>query len=359
VVEALGSLPFYVPVTLDPWESYGLIGLQLVRHLARLGVEVDLYGPSPQMARAHADTPAGGIVLGPVDTFAYHGQRLRQGPHVAITMFESTRLPADAQGSEDDWVTPLNACDAVIVPSRFCAEVFVGSGVHAPIHVVPLGIGDIYRYQERPEKPQGMPCKGLTFLTFIDRGERKGGHMALQAFLRAFGDDPRYKLILKSRKPRTGLNFTNPNIETIQADLSEAELYQLYLRADVLINAHCGEGFGLLPREFAASGGLALTTAWSGTADELERWGVALPYTLVKAGWRDTPKYAGKELGEWAQVDTGELAQVLREVASDWESYAKTLAAKAQAARQLYSWHEFASGVLNVWKEAAYAESRI
>jgi len=339
-------IPFYVPVLLDPWESYGLIGLQLVRHLERMGVEVDLYGPAPDLPRAHAHTAPGGIVLGPVDTFAYHGERLRQGPHVAITMFESTRLPADALGSEDDWVTPLNACDAVIVPSRFCAEVFADSGVRSPIHVVPLGIGDIYRYQERAH--QGAR---LTFLAFIDRGERKGGHMALQAFLRAFGDDPNYRLILKSRRPRTGLNFTNPNIETIQADLSEAELYALYSRSDVLINAHCGEGFGLIPREYAATGGLALTTGWSGTADDLEAWGVALPYRLVKAGWRDTPKYAGKELGEWAQVDVNELAATLRAIAEDWESQRLTLPAKAAAVRELYSWPEFAKGVLEIWKD--------
>jgi len=344
------SIPFYVPVLLDPWESYGLIGLQLVRHLTRMGVAVDVYGPAPDLPRAHADTPAGGIVLGPVDTFAYHGERLTQGPHVGITMFESTRLPADALGTEDDWVTPLNACDAVIVPSRFCAEVFAESGVRSPIHVVPLGIGDIYTYAERDTA--GRP---LTFLAFIDRGERKGGHMALQAFLRAFGDDPNYRLILKSRKPRTGLQFTNANIETIQADLSEAELYALYCRSDVLINAHCGEGFGLIPREYAATGGLALTTGWSGTADELEQWGVALPYRLVKAGWRDTPKYAGKELGEWAQVDVDELAATLREIAGDWESHRATLRAKAQAARQLYSWPEFAKGVLQVWKEVQRA----
>jgi glycosyltransferase involved in cell wall biosynthesis len=325
-------------VKLEPWESYGLVGIQLLHWLDRLGVEVDWHGPNDLGGPA---TPAGGILLGTVDG-CERKLSLFDGPRVAITMFESTRLPAD-------WLPPLNNMDAVIVPSRFCAAVFAESGVRTPIHVIPLGVGDQYRFKERSKK-EGTAAAPLTFLAFLDRGERKGGQTALQAFVRAFGDDMRYRLILKSRRSQMGLSFTNPNIETIQADLSEGELVKLYQRADVLINPHCGEGFGMIPREFAATGGLALTTAFSGTADELPLWGMGIPYKLVPSTWRDVPKHAGQNLGEWARVNVDEVAQTLREIARDWPKLQPRLRSKATACRRLYDWCDFAEDVLGVWK---------
>jgi glycosyltransferase involved in cell wall biosynthesis len=329
------GIAVYSPVPYEPWESYGLIALQLVKHLRALGVEVSAHGPGMEPP----SEGCGGIVLGPPDSFASQDRRLSQGSHIAITMFESSRIPPS-------WLAPLNECAAVIVPSWFACDAFRDSGVTAPISVIPLGVDERYRYRQRAEKPAP-----LTFLSFLDRGERKGGIVALQAFLRAFGDDMNYRLILKSRTPaHIGFTFTNPNIEVIQRDMDEAELLDLYYRADVLISAHKGEGFGMLPREAAATGCLALATAWSGTADGLRLWGYPLPYTLTRATWAENKQWAGQELGEWAQLDPAEVATVLRHVAEEWQFYRRTLQRTAAAARALYSWSEFASGVLAVWE---------
>jgi hypothetical protein len=281
----MNAITVYTSQHWDMADSYGLIACQLARHLTALGVRVNamslgktVMDSQPDDVRAVTSRPIlptfGGIAMGYPTNYHHHAP-LHYGPRMALTMFESSKLP-------QDWIAPLNDMHAVIVPSEFCRTVFMDSGVTAPVHVVPLGVGDIYRYQERST---GRP---LTFLAFFDRGERKGGMMAQQAFTRAFGDDMRYKLILKARaaKPGRALVLTNPNIEVIHQDMSEQELYELYCRCDVLINPHKGEGFGLLPREFAATGGFALTTGWSGTADAIEQWGYALPYTLETAHCR-------------------------------------------------------------------------
>jgi glycosyltransferase involved in cell wall biosynthesis len=335
------SMAVYSPVPYTPWESYGLIALQLVKHLRGLGVDVSAHGPGMEPPQCGT----GGIVLGPPYSFAAQDARLFDGPRIAISMFESSRIPPS-------WLAPLNDCAAVIVPSWFSADAFTASGVTSPLHVIPLGVGEQYRYRVRPQT--FTAARPLTFLAFLDRGERKGGQTALQAFLRAFGDDMNYKLILKGRAAdqtgQRGLIFTNPNFEVIQRDMDEQELLDLYYRADVLISAHKGEGFGLLPREFAATGGLALATAWSGTADGLRQWGCPLPYTLTKATWSQNKDWASQDLGEWAEVDPAEVAKVLRHVADHWWTYSEQLARKAQAARALYSWSEFASGVLAVWE---------
>lgn len=341
----------YAPGNYDMADSYGLIACQLARHLSALGVHVNAVGmgktvmdSQPDDIRAVTSRPIvpslGGIVLGYPTGYHLHSSLLHAGPRIAVTMFESTKLPAD-------WIAPLNDMHAVVVPSKFCGTVFRDSGVTVPIHVVPLGVGDSYVYKPRTK---GRP---LTFLAFLDRGERKGGIVALQAFLHAFGEDMRYKLILKGRTPKVSFELTNPNIEVILQDMSEAELCDLYYRCDVLINPHKGEGFGLIPREFAASGGLAMTTGWSGTADGIDQWGYPLPYTLETAHWRGNKTLAGQDLGQWACVDPSRVATHLQTVAYGWSWYLRWLEEKAAAARRMYSWREFAASVLDIYEGVA------
>jgi len=342
------------PGSLDAYDSYGHVALELGRHLARLGARVNLFAMGARETEsqdaemrqivAQPVRPAlGGIFLGyPTNYHAHANPLVHHGPRVALTMFESTMLPAD-------WIAPLNAMDAVIVPSTFCAGVFRDSGVSAPVHVVPLGVGEAYQYQKRSGKGP------LTFLAFLDRGERKGGSVALQAFLRAFGEDMRYKLVIKARGNHRPFTFTNPNIEVILEDYTEAELAALYHRCDVLIAPHKGEGFGLIPREFSATGGLALTTGWSGTADHLREWGYALPYTLETAHWRGNRILEGQDLGVWAKLDAQLVAHHLKMVAATWEWTRILLPAKAQAARDLYRWETFAQRVLHIWEGIAHA----
>jgi glycosyltransferase involved in cell wall biosynthesis len=342
------AITVYAPGHWDMFDSYGLIACQLARHLTALDVHVNavgvgntVMGNQPPDVRAVTERPIkpslGGVVMGYPTSYGRHSALLHAGPRIAITMFESSRCPAS-------WIEPLNDMDAIITPSWFCANVFRDCGVTVPIHVVPLGVGDVYRYAERPrERP-------LTFLAFMDRGARKGGIVALQAFLMAFGESMDYRLILKSRKAKIPLEFTNPNITAIHQDMSEAELYQLYLSADVLINPHRGEGFGLLPREFACTGGIAMTTKWSGTADGIGVWGYPLPYELVKADWKGNKYLEGQDLGSWAQVSPERVATHLRIVAGNREYYQEQAKSAAYHTAKLYSWRQFAEQVLSIWE---------
>lgn len=345
------SINVCAPGHWDWYDSYGLIACRLARHLTRLGAHVNAWGLGfTAMANQPADVAAvtggprrpalGGIFLGYPTSYARHGALAAFGPKVALTMFESSRLP-------QEWIAPLNGCDAVIVPSRFCGDVFRESGVTAPLHVIPLGVSEVYRPAVR--RKDGP----FTFLAFLDRGRRKGGIHAMQAFVRAFGDDPAYRLLLKMRAPKVKVEILNPNIEIVQRDLSEHELAALYARADVLVNPNMGEGFGLIPREFAASGGVALTTGWGGTADDLPAWGWPLPYTLVPAMWEGNKTLAGQDLGVWAEPDVDGVAAMMREVAANRDEYAWEALGKAQAAHSLYDWDAFARRVLTVWEEVA------
>lgn len=346
------TITVYAPGHYDYADSYGLIACQLVRHLSRLGVRVNAVGlgrtvmeSQPPDVRAVTEQPIqpsfGGVVLGYPTGYAYQSQLLFLGPRVALAMFESSRIPSA-------WVEPLNDCDAVIVPSTFCRDVFQACGVTAPVHVVPLGVSEAYK--PAPRDTDGRP---LTFLAFMDRGARKGGVVALQAFLRAFGDSMDYRLILKTRTPKVPLQLTNANVEVVQRDMTEQELCELYQRADVLVNPHKGEGYGMIPREAAACGCITLTTAWSGTVDDLDQWGWPLPYTLERADWKGARIFDGLDLGEWAAPDVDGVANVLRDVAANVGRYRAQAQANAENVRRLYSWPAFAAQVLDIWEGVA------
>lgn len=340
------------PSALDPYDSFGIMAIELARYLTRLGIYVNLFALGPREFATHDEEVAaivrqpvraapGAIFLGYPTTYVQHGSPLTKiGPRVAVTMFESTRLPAG-------WTAVLNACHAVITPCRFCRDIFMAAGMTTPITVAPLGLNPLYTVAERD------PGRPLTFLAFIDRGMRKGGIQAMEAFIAAFGDDTNYRLILKGRTSKVTAEILNANIELIQRDMTSEELYQLYLRADVLINPHKGEGFGLLPREAAATGCLALTTGWSGTADDLMQWGMGIPYHLVKADWSNHGRLADMDLGLWAEPNHDALVSLLKNIAHQRDWYQARARVYAYNVRRLYSWERFAEQVLKVWEGAA------
>lgn len=349
------ALNLCLPGHIDPYDSYGLIGCQLARYLTRAGIHVNVFAMGKHEMESHDDeltaivsrpiVPVlGSVMLGYPTGYAKHENPLAHiGPRVAVTMFESSKIPPA-------WIDPLTACDAVVVPSRFCAASFAACGVTKPIHVVPLGVSWVYEFAYRPTN------RPLTFLAFLDRGARKGGLVALQAFLRAFGDNMDYRLILKMRKPKVEVQLTNANIDVVQQDMSEEELYQLYLSADVLINPNKGEGFGLLPREFACTGGLALATDWGGTADDIDLWGMPLPYQLEPADWKGNKALQGQDLGEWAVVEPDRVADKLLTIASNRDYYRELGQVYAERARKLYSWRTFAERVLEIYQEVAVGD---
>lgn len=281
----------------------------------------------------------GGIALGYPSTYSKYGLPLLAGkPKIALTMFESSKIPPD-------WVPILNTFDAITTPSTFCQKVFLECGIRVPIYKIPLGVSEIYKPRKPKEKPE------VVFLAFLDRGKRKGGLAALQSFIRAFGDDPKYKLILKGRASSHPAGILNKNIEVIQEDYNEQQLYELYCSCDVLINPHYGEGFGLIPREFAATGGISLTTAWSGTEDDLRTWGWGIPYELVPADWRGVRRLEKLDLGYWAKPNLEGLVELLREVATFIDSYKLEAMRRAISVYKMFSWERFGREVLAVWRQ--------
>lgn len=331
----------------DPYDSYGIVACQLARHLTRMGVTVNALQLDGQIQHAQQDAEVraaighpirpslGGLLLGYPTEFTARGYPLLTlGPGVAVTMFESTRLP-------DGWAEALNqTCQAVVVPSAWLVGVMYENGVRGPVHAFPLGVDEDYQPLERRED------RPYTFLAIADRGERKSWFETADAFVAAFGKRTDVRLILKTRETTPMPRLANRNIEVVTDDLDAAGMRALFARADCMVWASKGEGFGLPPREFAATGGVVLATAWSGSADDLEAWGWPLNFELVPA-WPNHPRHRG--LGLWAQPVKDDLVTKLRWVATR-PAEAQARAAEAPAAiRRLYRWEQFAAQVWAVW----------
>lgn len=346
----------YTPGHLDMYDSYGLLACELARHIERLGVSVNLLplgdrlvDNQPPEVRRIAARPLrmgfGGLLLGYPTSYDKFSPVSAMGPRVSITMFESTQLPSV-------WAPILSEVDSVIVPSRFCQQVFRDNGVTSRVSVAPLGLNPIYQPVQRDAS-----SKPFTFLTFMDRGRRKGAYHAIQAFLRAFGDDPDYKLLVKTRQPKDmRVNILNSNIESIQKDMMPQELYELYQQAHVLVNPNLGEGFGLIPREFAASGGLAMTSDWGGTADQIGLWALPIPVRSTVPAWQGHPDHEG--LGMWANPDVDEIAELMKYVAANRHMYMSKAMHFGRFACSHYRWDRFARQVLAEWRRALHGYAR-
>jgi len=319
----------------NPLNSYGRIACTLSDGLAAMGCHVNEIGAKKRSDVMQPVT--GGICLGYPTLYPNSGVLVNAGKRLALTMFESTQLP-------EGWADVLNTCECVIVPASFLVDVFRSSGITVPIEVVPLGINPAFMHPVRRTLKDDEP---LTFFALTDRGNRKNGYGAASAFYRAFGDDPRYRLLLKMRDKGQPAEIDNPNIDLIQADMKDAQLADLYRQCQVMLFPGRGEGFGLPPREFAATGGVVIATNWGGLADELTSWGIPLPYTL-ECAWHGH-KWSGL-LGEWANPDIDALSETMKQIAADFDRYADFGMQAAQFVQAHYQENVF---VERVW--SAYA----
>lgn len=325
-------------------DSYGRQATELARQLERLGLHVNRLGSDVPRRQAPLRMSVGGVLMGYPTNHPKYGALANAGAKLAMTHWESTKLLPG-------WVEALNACDAVSVATHFVRDVFVNEGVTVPVHVNPLGISQLYQY--RPRKQRAV----FRFLVIADRGKRKGSWLVGQAFYRAFGDDPSVELVIKAREDHFPARFTNRNVRVVSKDLTERQLARLYADCDCMIFPAYGEGFGFPPREFAATGGIAVATHWSGTADDLSQWGVPITtYKLVPA-WEEM-----KDPDDlWAECDVDALALQMQSI--------HTMPLKARNAwgrvfsdnvRRLYSWERFGNEIFALWQsitEARYAHS--
>ena len=204
-------------------------------------------------------------------------------PLLVYTMYESTKVPKS-------WVKFLNKhSDIVLVPSIWCKEVFINSGVKKPIHVLSLCYDDS-KIKFNPKTKNTDEYNFLWQGVALDRFGRKGYDIAIRAFKELkndnlLGDDCNLILKVKPWKDRpVEINTvkSSSGVIYIQENIKRQELIDLYSAVDCCINPTHGEGFGLIPLEQMAMGKPVLVTNWSMPYID-EQICVPLKYTLKKS----------------------------------------------------------------------------
>jgi glycosyltransferase involved in cell wall biosynthesis len=242
---------------------------------------------------------------------------------IAYSMLECTKIP-------QKWVMILNVFfDAVAVPDVFLVDVYKNSGVRIPIFVVPLGmyLDPLLHKSFLHSKLNRHP---FIFGNLGSICARKNQLTLLQAFAKAFGNDPNVKLLINGRGVEVEylaqMNKTMRLLKLDNVTISKTPLNQRdYLRTletlDCYVSPSIGEGFSLQPREAIALGLPSIVT--DNTAQSticLSGYVRAVPSPIpIKAtyvGWKD-------DLGNQFGCTTEDLATALRDVYDNYELHAR------------------------------------
>jgi glycosyltransferase involved in cell wall biosynthesis len=241
--------------------------------------------------------------------------KISNGYNIGFSYWETTKIPKE-------WVDNMNAMDEIWTTSDFIKNAFINSGVTVPVYSFNLGIDEsLYKPALRAQKTP------FTFLSIGSPSTRKNSQMTVDAFIKLFGKDDRYKLIYKSMgspdarldkgTPNIRSIYHHPNIEVIEEDLSDEELAMLYDRADCVVYPTSGEGWGWFPFQSIAKAIPTICT--SGTAcSEYAHLSIELDFEWSSENMFGL--YSGN--GEWMKPNFQDLCDKMLDVSCNYQKYA-------------------------------------
>lgn len=214
-------------------DGYGIASDKVINGLKRLDVDI---------STTYDNQKVGILFHNP-----YSVLKMENPYRIIYTMFESTKIP-------DDWKEYLDSADKVLVPSKWCQEVFKKSGVEST--VIPLGFDNqVFKYYERMNKRKAN--KDFIFLHYNAFNIRKGFLELFKAFTQEFQKDEPVRLVLKTNLRSIPIPINKaqyPNIDIIHEEMPEKDLVSLIQKSDCFVFPSRGEGFGMTPLECMATG---------------------------------------------------------------------------------------------------------
>ena len=199
-----------------------------------------------------------------------------------LTMWESKDFPRE-------YIDNVDRADVLIVPSKFCADIFRQFLPDKPIHILPLAVDiDSYSYVRR--KPPRVDCGQKFRWLWVNAPDvRKGYHLLAQVWEKGFMDDPSCELYLKTTNNTEDRLERRGNVIFDSRFIAKDDLVGLYHSAHGYVYPSWGEGFGYTLAEAMATGLPSVATNYSGHTDFFNG---ANGYPVKWTPWRVTRNLA-------------------------------------------------------------------
>lgn len=253
------------------------------------------------------------------------------GYNIGFTYWEKDALPSR-------WVQLMSGMDEIWTTSEWAADVFRSSGLQN-VHAFKLGVdSEIYYLDE------SVPDGPFTFLHVGAPSTRKNCQMAVDAFIKLFGNNSDYRMIVKSIGPpdarMRGPDGSNQgpvsayrNVEVIDYEMTEYELAKLYRDSHCLVYPTRGEGWGMIPFFVISSGTPTICTNFS-SCEEYAHLSVPLDYTLTEEHSFGVYRGAGK----WAEPSFDDLCDKMLYVVENYDEVKRHTVEGGIIIHRDYSW---------------------
>jgi glycosyltransferase involved in cell wall biosynthesis len=272
-----------------------------------------------------------------------------QGRNVVWAIFEHDKLAPD-------YLSVLNQAELIWTPSAWARDILLSHGLPiSKVAIVPEGVDtEIFHPHCRLRTETQSPGQ-FRFLMLGKFEERKGYRQLLDAFLQAFGKNPKIELFIKGdyyvdeqRKDAMLLDFVRsydaPNIRLLSGAASPEDLFVIYNMADAFVFPSRAEGWGLPLLEAMATGLPAITTNYSGQTEFLSQVeGLFLPvnYSLVPIADEEFHRMVlghNGDWGQWAEADVDDLAIKMQEMVRDYGKWRHRGLEASRILRSRFSW---------------------
>ncbi len=318
---------------LRPNEGYGSVGRQLLKAIARQGVDI-IIAPTRNQAvrgfeRFYQPLKDWGR-LGFYYHYAVSPSVLKCDRIINYYMWESTLVPKQH-------VEEINrAVRLQYVPCQQNLESFTECGVRIPIKV-------LHHAVDAQQFPILSRCHSETFTfgTFGDLSPRKGIDVLLRAFQDEFSPREPVRLLIKSTSQTIAYKINHPHITLVSGFMNQESLLKFLQEMDAFVLPSRGEGFGLCGLEAMSTGLPVIATNWSGPSEYLDpEDSLPLAYSLVDAQGIESNHV--RYFGLWAEPDYEHLRYLMRWLYEHPQEAASKGQKAAKRVHERWTWERIA-----------------
>ena len=259
-------------------------------------------------------------------------------------------------------VEVLNEFDVNFVPSNWAKNVYINSGVIAPVEVLPHGIPPSFHKESKgittPDVKRLLDLKkankSIYILYFLTHsGHRKGADLVAEVMRLIWSKYPNVYLVVKHAEildPYLG-HLRSPKTYFVGRWMSEWELRDLYDLCDILLCPSRGGGFELNAVEAVSRG---LPTLVPNDGCFLDYIDCVIPIEVERRIklFPDNPIHIGNG---W-EVDINDFYRKLSEVIEHLEDYKAKFKKYAEKIRKRFHWGEIGYKLVLYLKKHGFLE---